>query len=114
MGARHLQGVDYDIGQANNALVYPGTGLGTIVSHAQHVTDQMRFSHSASVRLASATATFRIHSLAGSALPPAWESGHASLGRSRGSDCPTAVAPCGLGRAEIVTGLVANQQSHAG
>ena len=35
------KGVEYHIGQANNALVYPGIGLGTIVSHAEHVTDQM-------------------------------------------------------------------------
>ncbi|MGA2454717.1 MAG: NAD-dependent malic enzyme [Solirubrobacteraceae bacterium] len=34
-------GVDYAIGQANNALVYPGIGLGTIVSAADHVTDGM-------------------------------------------------------------------------
>jgi malate dehydrogenase (oxaloacetate-decarboxylating) len=35
------KGVDYQIGQANNALVYPGIGLGTIVSGAAHVTDGM-------------------------------------------------------------------------
>src|SRR5262245_20437312 len=35
------KGVDYEIGQANNALVYPGIGLGTIVSQAEHVTDGM-------------------------------------------------------------------------
>ncbi|MGO9958955.1 MAG: NAD-dependent malic enzyme [Solirubrobacteraceae bacterium] len=35
------KGVDYHIGQANNALVYPGIGLGTIVSRAQQVTDGM-------------------------------------------------------------------------
>jgi malate dehydrogenase (oxaloacetate-decarboxylating) len=35
------KGVDYDIGQANNALIYPGIGLGTIVSRASHVTDRM-------------------------------------------------------------------------
>jgi malate dehydrogenase (oxaloacetate-decarboxylating) len=35
------KGVDYHIGQANNALVYPGIGLGTIVSGAEHVTDGM-------------------------------------------------------------------------
>jgi malate dehydrogenase (oxaloacetate-decarboxylating) len=35
------KGVDYQIGQANNALIYPGIGLGTIVSQAAHVTDGM-------------------------------------------------------------------------
>jgi malate dehydrogenase (oxaloacetate-decarboxylating) len=35
------KGVDYVIGQANNALIYPGIGLGTIVSRASHVTDGM-------------------------------------------------------------------------
>jgi len=35
------QGVDYKIGQANNALVYPGLGLGTVVSRAKHVTPGM-------------------------------------------------------------------------
>jgi len=35
------KGVDYAIGQANNALIYPGIGLGTIVTRASHVTDGM-------------------------------------------------------------------------
>jgi malate dehydrogenase (oxaloacetate-decarboxylating) len=35
------KGVEYAIGQANNALIYPGIGLGTIVSQASHVTDGM-------------------------------------------------------------------------
>ena len=35
------KGTNYRIGQANNALVYPGIGLGTIVSGAEHVTDGM-------------------------------------------------------------------------
>jgi malate dehydrogenase (oxaloacetate-decarboxylating) len=35
------KGVDYAIGQANNALVYPGIGLGTIVARASRVTDGM-------------------------------------------------------------------------
>lgn len=34
-------GVTYYIGQANNALIYPGLGLGTIASHARLLTDQM-------------------------------------------------------------------------
>ncbi len=35
------KGVEYAIGQANNALVYPGIGLGTVVSRASRVTDAM-------------------------------------------------------------------------
>ncbi|UTO04691.1 oxaloacetate-decarboxylating malate dehydrogenase [Moraxella sp. FZLJ2107] len=35
------QGVEYVIGQGNNALLYPGLGLGVIVSGAKHVTDGM-------------------------------------------------------------------------
>lgn len=35
------KGTDYVIGQANNALVYPGIGLGTIVARADRVTDGM-------------------------------------------------------------------------
>lgn len=34
-------GTIYAIGQANNALIYPGIGLGTIVSRASRVTDDM-------------------------------------------------------------------------
>jgi malate dehydrogenase (oxaloacetate-decarboxylating) len=35
------RGIDYTIGQANNALAYPGIGLGTIVARATRVTDGM-------------------------------------------------------------------------
>jgi len=35
------QGVTYQIGQANNALVFPGLGLGALVSRAKRVTDHM-------------------------------------------------------------------------
>jgi malate dehydrogenase (oxaloacetate-decarboxylating) len=35
------RGTDYSIGQANNALSYPGIGLGTIVAQASRVTDGM-------------------------------------------------------------------------
>jgi malate dehydrogenase (oxaloacetate-decarboxylating) len=34
-------GTTYQIGQANNALLYPGLGLGVIVSRAKHVTANM-------------------------------------------------------------------------
>jgi malate dehydrogenase (oxaloacetate-decarboxylating) len=36
-----FNGVTYTIGEANNALLYPGLGLGTIVSGARQVTDDM-------------------------------------------------------------------------
>jgi malate dehydrogenase (oxaloacetate-decarboxylating) len=35
------RGTEYAIGQANNALAYPGIGLGTIVARATRVTDGM-------------------------------------------------------------------------
>jgi malate dehydrogenase (oxaloacetate-decarboxylating) len=35
------RGTDYAIGQANNALAFPGIGLGTIVTRATRVTDGM-------------------------------------------------------------------------
>jgi len=40
-GPMDYEGVRYWFGQANNALVYPGLGLGTIVSGASKVTDGM-------------------------------------------------------------------------
>jgi malate dehydrogenase (oxaloacetate-decarboxylating) len=41
IGPLEFGGVTYCFGQANNALVYPGLGLGTIVSGASKVTDGM-------------------------------------------------------------------------
>ena len=35
------KGVDYVIGQANNALIYPGLGLGMLASEASILTDEM-------------------------------------------------------------------------
>ena len=41
IGPTEYAGVRYEFGQANNALLYPGLGLGTIVSGASKVTDGM-------------------------------------------------------------------------
>jgi malate dehydrogenase (oxaloacetate-decarboxylating) len=41
IGPFEYDGVTYFFGQANNALVYPGLGLGTIVSGSSKVTDGM-------------------------------------------------------------------------
>ena len=42
------EGVTYEIGQANNALIYPGLGLGVLAVHASLLTDAMilRAAHS--------------------------------------------------------------------
>jgi malate dehydrogenase (oxaloacetate-decarboxylating) len=36
-----VNGVTYRIGQANNAALYPGLGLGAVVCRAEKVTDEM-------------------------------------------------------------------------
>ena len=41
IGPADYDGVTYSFGQANNALLYPGLGLGTIVAGASKVTDGM-------------------------------------------------------------------------
>ena len=35
------EGTTFTIGQANNALLYPGLGLGIVIAQAKHVTDKM-------------------------------------------------------------------------
>lgn len=40
-GTISYKGVDYEIGQANNALIYPGLGLGMMASEAKLLTDEM-------------------------------------------------------------------------
>ncbi len=40
-GTVSYKGVDYQIGQANSALIYPGLGLGMLASEASLLTDEM-------------------------------------------------------------------------
>ncbi|WP_251921185.1 malolactic enzyme [Lactococcus lactis] len=40
-GTISYKGVDYQIGQANNLLIYPGLGLGMLASEAKLLTDEM-------------------------------------------------------------------------
>lgn len=40
-GTISYKGVDYEIGQANNALIYPGLRLGMLASEAKLLTDEM-------------------------------------------------------------------------
>lgn len=58
-------GVKYQIGQGNNALLYPGLGLGVIVSGAKHVTDNML--QAAAEAVASQV---NVSSLGSAILPP--------------------------------------------
>jgi malate dehydrogenase (oxaloacetate-decarboxylating) len=69
-------GVSYYFGQANNALVYPGLGLGTIVSGASKVTDGML--HAAAEAVAGQVDV----SQPGAALLPAVENLRASSATS--------------------------------
>ena len=40
-GTINYKGADYQIGQANNSLIYPGLGLGMLASEAKLLTDEM-------------------------------------------------------------------------
>ncbi len=75
-------GVRYEFGQANNALLYPGLGLGTIVSGASKVTDGMLLA------AAEAVAGQADVSAPGASLLPAVEN-------LRASSATTAVAVAG-------------------
>jgi malate dehydrogenase (oxaloacetate-decarboxylating) len=86
-------GITYHIGQANNALVYPGLGLGTIVSGASKVT--------AGMLLAAAEAVagqVDVSEPGASLLPP--------VENLRASTATTAVA---VARAAIADGVAARQ-----
>jgi malate dehydrogenase (oxaloacetate-decarboxylating) len=76
IGPFEYDGVTYRFGQANNALVYPGLGLGTIVSGASKVTDGML--HSAAEAVAGQVDV----SEPGAALLPAVENLRASSATS--------------------------------
>jgi malate dehydrogenase (oxaloacetate-decarboxylating) len=79
IGPFEYQDVTYNFGQANNALVYPGLGLGTIVAGASKVTDGM-------LRAAAEAVAGQVDvSAPGAALLPAVEN-------LRASSATTAVA----------------------
>jgi malate dehydrogenase (oxaloacetate-decarboxylating) len=82
-------GVRYTIGQANNALLYPGLGLGTIVSGASKVTAGML------IAAAEAVAGQVDVSPPGAALVP-------PVGNLRASSATTAVAVVGAAMADGV------------
>jgi malate dehydrogenase (oxaloacetate-decarboxylating) len=42
-GPVRVEGTTYEIAQVNNALVFPGLGLGVVVSRASRITDNMLF-----------------------------------------------------------------------
>ena len=76
IGPFEYDGMTYYFGQANNALVYPGLGLGTIVSGASKVTDGML--HAAAEAVAGQVDV----SQPGAALLPAVENLRASSATS--------------------------------
>ena len=89
-------GVTYQIGQANNALVYPGLGLGTIVAGASKVTDRMLLA------AAEAVAGQVDVSAPGAPLVP-------PVQNLRASSATTAVA---VARAAIDEGVAASQPAN--
>jgi malate dehydrogenase (oxaloacetate-decarboxylating) len=90
------EGVTYQIGQANNALVYPGLGLGTIVSGASKVTAGMLLA------AAEAVAGQVDVSAPGAALVPLVEN-------LRASSATTAVA---VAKAAVADGVAARKSGN--
>jgi malate dehydrogenase (oxaloacetate-decarboxylating) len=91
IGPFEYDGTTYNFGQANNALVYPGMGLGTIVSAASKVTDGML--HAAAEAVAGQVDV----SEPGAALLPAVEN-------LRASSATSAIAVVKAANADGVTG----------
>ena len=103
-------GVTYTIGQANNALLYPGLGLGAIVSGAQHITDGMLLA------AAEAVASQADVSSPGASLLPAGgqpscvlgdrgrRRGQSGRGRRRGRGAARQSRPSGA-RRDVAAGL---------
>ncbi len=91
------QGKSRSIAQCNNALVFPGIGLGVIAAKATRVTDKML--------LAACTALYRcapIHQDANAPLLPAMEN-------ARGSAREIAIAVAQQAREENVAGIDASE-----
>ena len=86
-------GVSYSFGEANNALVYPGLGLGTIVAGASQVTDGMLLA------AAEAVAGQADVSAPGASLLPAVENLRAS----------SATAAVAVARAAVADGVATVQ-----
>lgn len=87
-----LNGVRHVIGQANNALLYPGLGLGTVVSRARHVTPGMLLAAAEAV-----AGQARVGAPGASLLPP--------VADLRASSATVAVA---VARAAISEGIAEN------
>jgi len=95
IGPFEYDGVTYQFGQANNALVYPGLGLGTIVSGASKVTDGML--HAAAEAVAGQVDV----SQPGAALLPAVENLRASSATSAIAVVKAAIADGAAGKKKI-------------
>lgn len=92
-GAVELEGRTHVIGQANNAFCFPGVGLGTIVSEAREITDEMFLV--AAEACAAATTDERL--ARGALFPPASEL--RSVSRSIAQGVVAVARDGGVGRA---------------
>ncbi len=105
IGPSEYDGVTYRFGQANNALVYPGLGLGTIVSGASKVTDGML--HAAAEAVAGQVDV----SEPGAALLPAVENLRASSATSAIAVVKAAIADGVVGKKKVANTVQAVQDA---